>query len=145
MKTITLSNGKVTLVDDADFVRFGSFKWWFNRYVFRSIKIDGRFKTVYLHRLILDAPNGSEVDHKNMNPLDNRRKNLRYVTHSQNMQNFRRPRSDSTTGFRNVYREKQTGRYTVKIKLNGHSHHYGSFVFKNEAVEKSKIARRKFF
>ena len=46
-------------------------------------------KTLYLHRLImgLTPGDGLEVDHLNGNGLDNRRENLRVVTHAQNHQN----------------------------------------------------------
>lgn len=46
----------------------------------------GKPGVLHLHKLIMDRPN-SIVDHKNRNPLDNRRENLRYCTTTQNMQN----------------------------------------------------------
>jgi hypothetical protein len=42
---------------------------------------------VYLHRFILDAPLGVEVDHRDGNGLDCRRSNLRIATRSQNAMN----------------------------------------------------------
>ncbi len=44
-------------------------------------------KTTALARIILKAKKGQTVDHKNRNALDNRRSNLRIVTHRQNMLN----------------------------------------------------------
>lgn len=42
-----------------------------------------------LHRWLLDAPEGMDVDHKNGDGFDNRRSNLRLATRSQNLANRR--------------------------------------------------------
>jgi len=44
-------------------------------------------KTTALARIIIKAKKGQIVDHRNREPLDNRRSNLRIVTHRQNMLN----------------------------------------------------------
>ncbi|MFA5291973.1 MAG: HNH endonuclease signature motif containing protein [Phycisphaerae bacterium] len=44
-------------------------------------------KITSLARVILNPPKGQVVDHKNRNPLDNRKCNLRIVTNRQNMLN----------------------------------------------------------
>lgn len=46
--------------------------------------------TVYLHRLILDAPAELVSDHINHDGLDNRRVNLRLCSHAKNMGNRRK-------------------------------------------------------
>lgn len=51
---------------------------------FKELKVS---KTVYLHRVVAQAPVGMEVDHWNHDSLDNRGENLRVVTHGQNMKN----------------------------------------------------------
>lgn len=40
-----------------------------------------------MHRLVMKAPKGTEIDHVNGNTLDNRKSNLRFCTHSQNSGN----------------------------------------------------------
>ena len=49
----------------------------------------------YIHRLILNAQKGQEVDHINHNTLDNRRCNLRIVTHKENRLNSHKFYTDS--------------------------------------------------
>lgn len=49
----------------------------------------------YIHRLILNAQKGQEVDHINHNTLDNRRCNLRLVTHKENRLNNKKFYTDS--------------------------------------------------
>ena len=46
-----------------------------------------KVKYIYLHRFLLDAPDGVEVDHINGDPSDNTRRNLRLCTRQQNAQN----------------------------------------------------------
>jgi hypothetical protein len=73
----------------------------------------------YLHRLIVEAPSGSDVDHINGDGLDNRRCNLRVTDRSQNMANQRRPAG--TSGYRGV-RQSNGGRckpWTAILTVNG--------------------------
>lgn len=56
-------------------------------YIMYSIRdIDGKLYNKYLHKTILSAE-GLHTDHIDMNPLNNRRSNLRLVTCSQNLRN----------------------------------------------------------
>tara|TARA_R110000868_G_scaffold371242_1_gene634762 strand:+ start:78 stop:593 length:516 start_codon:yes stop_codon:yes gene_type:complete len=54
--------------------------------------IDGKTKVFRIAHLVAysflgDRPNGMEIDHMNMNSLDNRVENLRYVTRTENAKN----------------------------------------------------------
>lgn len=86
-------------------------------YAVRSEHRDGKKRTVYLHRELLNPPNGLVVDHINRNPLDNRRANLRLATPSQN--NANSARRENRTGYRGVYPHRQSGKYVAQISVSG--------------------------
>ena len=75
-------------VDDADYEKIRRYRWGLqdHRGYIRG-RINGR--AIYLHRFIMNAERGKDIDHINGNPLDNRRENLRIVTRQQNLQNGR--------------------------------------------------------
>lgn len=73
----------------------------------------GRRRVVLMHRTIMCAPEGKEVDHIDRNGLNNVRDNLRLASHSQNLQNRTRFRNN-TTGFKGVVRLKD-GKYRMQF------------------------------
>lgn len=70
---------------------------------------------VYLHRFIMDAKHGTEVDHINHNPLDNRKCNLRFATSREQKFNTKL-RSDNTSGERGIYYDKSRNTWNVSLK-----------------------------
>tara|TARA_R110000744_G_scaffold208917_1_gene327734 strand:+ start:308 stop:859 length:552 start_codon:yes stop_codon:yes gene_type:complete len=116
-KSINELSNKVSIVDDEDYDRVveavtnyrkdGSLwkntgKW----YAWASSS--GKFYAVNgnrhqsIHRVVMNAPNGMDVDHINGDALDNRKENLRICTRSENCWN-KKVRSDSKSGFKGVY------------------------------------------
>ena len=67
-----------------------------------------------------------EIDHINGDKLDNRRSNLRIVTHQQNAFNQKR-RITNTSGYIGVSGVKDSDNYEAYIHLHGHKHHLGVF------------------
>jgi hypothetical protein len=88
-KEIPLTKGRVALIDDEDYERVSQYKWSFdnNGYAVRKSGGSKNPKKVMLHRFILDAPTGFDVDHANHDSLDNTRVNLRICNRSQNNAN----------------------------------------------------------
>lgn len=91
-------------------------------------------KKVYVHRVILGAMAGEEVDHINGDKRDNRRSNLRIVTHAQNHQN--RDRHPD----RGVCYDKARGRWKARVTVNGREH-MTRHATKEEAIA-AAVARR---
>lgn len=98
-------------------------------------RVGGRL--VQMHRLLMDAPPGTQVDHRNRNGLDNRIENLRFASNTQNRQNTV-ARADNGLGLKGVYQVK--GRSLAKpfralIKVDGKVRSLGYFATAQEAAQ----------
>lgn len=68
-----------------------------------AVRRPGEKKNYLLHRLVMRAPSGVLVDHRNLDRADARRENLRLCTHAQNNRNFPKSnRPDHTSKFKGV-------------------------------------------
>lgn len=107
MKKIPLTQGKSALVDDVDYDFLNQYKWYvlkedYTYYAGRKVTISPcKQELIIMHRIILNAPNGIEIDHINGDGLDNRRSNLRLCTRSQNVR-CQQLNRQNTTGFKGV-------------------------------------------
>lgn len=91
-----------------------------------STKGGVKAKTLHLHRFLMSAPANLEVDHKDCNGLDNRRKNLRLATRAQNQQNKQISRSN-TSGFKGVSWCAQSKKWRATVCLNGKTKRVGTY------------------
>lgn len=102
-KYVPIKGGKFAIVDDDDYELASRFPWYilkgrrgkeYAQCVMYLGKIDNKFlyAQMYLHRLIMRPPKGSDIDHLNHNGLDNRREKLSICTHEENAQNRRAKR-----------------------------------------------------
>lgn len=147
MKRIRLTRGKYALVDDEDYVWLSAFKWYANKastaltyYVHRQVwipSLKGQ-RQVAIQNAIMKPPPGFEVDHIDRNGLNNQRRNLRVVTHSENCRNKTQGR------FKGFTRNKQSGRWISQVPYrrtpasNKRMKYLGTFATKAEAVSASR-------
>lgn len=75
-------------------------------------------KTIYMHRLIIDAKKGEVVDHINGNGLDNRKSNLRIVTHKQNAWNIGKKSNGTTSKYLGVGWVHKDKAYQARIRTD---------------------------
>lgn len=78
MKSLKVMGGTECLVDDKDYEWMSRLKW--------KLRKDGYIQLSQynlLHRLVVDAPNGMDVHHRNENKQDNQSKNLEILSKSE--------------------------------------------------------------
>lgn len=88
-------------------------------------------KTIWMHRLVKDAPSGVLVDHKDGNGLNNRRSNLRFATQQQNAVN-RGPSAANRTGYKGVV--ACGGQFQAQIQRHGVLRQLGVYDTAEEAA-----------
>jgi hypothetical protein len=146
-KFIPLSGGKRTaIVDDDDYLWLTTTKWSDDKlgYAVRhKRKEDGSDTTEKMHRLIMKAKAGEQVDHVNGIPWDNRKENLRIVNNSQNSAN-KKAYSTNKSGYKGVAVYKKN-KWTAQITVNYRKIHLGVFECKHEAAEVYNVAALKYF
>lgn len=86
-----------------------------------------------LHNVIMNPPEGMEVDHENGNGLDNRRSNLRVVTHVTNMQNVRRLKLNKSSQFQGVTWDKHHRKWRARAVYEGRLVDLGRYGSEEEA------------
>lgn len=128
---VTLTKGYTAVIDAADVPLVERFNWYalvhlHTVYAMRADYSESRRRVVGLHRVIMGDPIGLDVDHRDSDGLNNRRKNLRVATESQNLCN-QRMRKDNTSGYKGVSLHRATGRWAAYINLKGKRKNLGLF------------------
>ena len=140
MKKIPLTKGYFSIVDEEDYYIIIKHKWCVGLfgvdtkciYALRRGR-KGESKTVYMHRQIMNASKDCEIDHINGNGLDNRKCNLRVVSHSQNMYN-KRKKMNTSSKFKGVSFDKKSRMWDCRIHENGKQIFLGRFKFEKDAA-----------
>ena len=153
-RNISLTRGQVAKVDAEDYEWISQWKWqavWNPHtqsfYANRCDLSTGKRVTLSMHRQVLGLPwkfDGRHADHINHDTLDNRQKNLRAASTSENSQN-RRKRSDNVSGTTGVYLRKDSGKWRANIFVAGKRKNLGDFPSFDEAVGVRRAAEREIF
>ncbi len=139
---IPLPDGRSAIIDKQDWWLVGQFHWYAHStgYAFAGVCHNGNQRMIKLHRLISGFP-PFHIDHRNGNGLDNRRRNLRPCTHSQNLSNRGKQRNN-TSGFKGVCQHGK--KWRAKIWVDRRQIHLGYFNHKHNAALAYKNAARKY-
>ena len=138
---IITRKGDRILVDCDDLEYLKGYSWHITSKGYACTSVNG--EKVYMHRLLMN-PKDHQVDHINLNKLDNRKNNLRIVSNQQN--HFNRPiNRNNTSGHTGIYRHNQCDRWCVQITINGKTIHGGLFKEFSKAVEAREALEQKYF
>jgi hypothetical protein len=140
MKEIKLTQGEKVLVDDEDYEYLNQWKWIIRRtkkynYAGRQLKIDNKYKLLLMHRIIMNAPKGMEIDHKDMNGLNCQKYNLRICTHSQNQMNRNSFGLIKYKGVAIAIANNKYIYYQSHIAKDHHTYYLGNFKTAEEAAK----------
>jgi hypothetical protein len=128
-RRIKLMGGNYAIVDPDDYDKLAAYKWQCvensskNCY---AIRVENR-KILYMHRVIMNAPPGSIVDHADGDGLNNTRSNLHFATASQNCCNRRKTSKLCSSKYKGVYRDKRENKWMSCIYCNGKRIFLGRF------------------
>lgn len=137
-RKILLTQGKVALVDDADYDEQSLHKWYAlkngnTHYAVRNSPRDPvthKQTLIPMHAVIAGTPKEMDTDHINGDGLDNRCENLRVVTHRENTQNKHTPKTSKYPG---VSWDKQYLKWKALIRVNGKHHYLGRYTDEDTA------------
>lgn len=121
----------IVLYDDEDHGKilkhtWGISKYGNNFYAKTMIGEKNKQKILYLHRFILNAKYGDIIDHKDNNTLNNKKSNIRFCSHQNNMMN-RKPEKNSSSKFKGIYYNKNSNLWHSQIYKNFKKIHLGYF------------------
>lgn len=151
---IDLKNGFFAYADDNDSELIKGYNWKMitrnensriRNYVVTTVRINGRSKKIWLHRLLMgNVQKGMVVDHIDGDGLDNRRSNLRVCTVSQNSMNSHTNKSGSSK-YKGVSFIGAKLRFRATILKDGKSKHLGLFNNEVDAAEAYNKAAMELF
>lgn len=149
MKEIKLTQGKVAIVDDEYYDDISQFKWCAFKhrntyYAVRNIIVGGRWKTLLMHRYILNMKTGICVDHVNGDGLFNVKENLRHCTNQENQRN-RHSQKNNKLRIKGVRWCKIASKFKSQIGIGGKTIHLGYFNVMGDADSAYRIAEEKYF
>jgi len=137
---LQLSKGLFTIIDEDEYERVGRFQWHAmptrnTYYATRHLPCaeDAKSRKVLIHRIIMNIYDPKiEVDHRDGNGLNNRKANLRVVTHAQNLLNRRSV--SGTSRFKGASFSKSKNKWRSYISINKKPTHLGYFDTEKEAA-----------
>lgn len=143
-REIQLTKGVVALVDDEDYEWLNQWNWQcMDGYAIRKDTQAANRHAYCMHRVIMDAPPGMEVDHINHNPSDNRRCNLRLCTKNQNNLNRKNkvPNHYKGIGFE---KRKVRNQWYARITIDKRQINLGYFASPEDAARAYDDAAKKY-
>lgn len=144
---IILLEGGVVRLDVGDYYRLEGRSVYLgnNGYAYFSTWADG---PITLHSFVLGgAREGYHIDHINGDKLDNRRRNLRFVSYQGNQVNRKKLNKNNTSGVRGVRKSSASKRnpWLAQIMVDRRAIHLGLFPTEQDAIGARKSAEIRYY
>lgn len=134
------------IFDDEDYNLINQYHWFIDSWGY--CVANKNYKTIYMHRLILEHNNvditDKEIDHINRNKLDNRKENLKTCSRYENSIN-RDIFKNNKSGYKGICWSKKYNKWRVYITVNKKQIHLGYFNDKEKAINCRRNAEIKYF
>ena len=146
-RKIKLTKGQYTIVSPEDYEKLACDDWQLAENRSKNLyaaRVEGT-KVIYMHRVIMNAPKGVIVDHKNRETLDNTRGNLRFATKGQNNRNRPKCAKGASSKYKGVSRRKLDKKWRAVITHEGRHIHLGSFEKEEDAARAYDAAAKIYF
>lgn len=120
MIEIPLTQGKVALIDDEDFELVSKYKWRIQKhkkgfYARTNRRINGKRYYYSMHRMVMNATTGIQIDHRDHNGLNNQKYNLRFAEPHQN--GWNREKTPAVNGKKCTSVYKGVNSYPIKVGI----------------------------
>lgn len=147
MRVIPLTQGQAVIVDDEDYPWLKGWKWHYSSHGYAVRTPGGRKnrKIIFMHRQIMNAPEGTFVVFKDNNPLNCRKENLLIGNAATVQQKKKRVRSKSSSQYKGVFKKKNRPGWFAQIKVSGKAKYLGTYEEEEQAAHAYDKAARHFF
>lgn len=140
----TTNTNREFYFDLEDFDKIKDYTWYeyvtYNRYHSVQAHVPNTKTAIIMHWLIA----GKHYDHKDRNPFNNRKENLRPASAAENARNASIPKNN-TSGFIGVHWDKRHNFWVAQIGYNNKRIKIGTFVNKKDAIIARLKAELKYF